>query len=235
MSDDYSNSKAVGDVFNQPLAPTLAFGTRAQVWGTQDATSREPDEKHVSVELKAKIAQRQNNRCHFCGAHLSNPEIHNLNDNHLDVSPANLVAVDSICHSWKHLGEIAEGEGYVAYLPGLTAQDVNHLQRTIMVVLELGAEQEKAEARKLLNWLASHRSYAENAWGTFSPKAFSDALVRLGDVDLDTKSLVFKDLAVVLNPESQSASVKSWAANTFASLPVSSWPSKFHSILNAPA
>lgn len=235
MSDDYSNSKAVGEVFNQPLAPTLAFGTRAQVWGAQDTTSREPHEKHVSVEIKAKIAQRQKSRCHFCGAHLSKLEIHNLNDNHLDGTPANLVAVDSICHSWKHLGEIAEGEGFIAYLPGLTAQDVNHLQRTIMVALEVGSEQEKAEAKKLLNWLASHRSYAENAWGTYSPKAFADALVRLGDVDLDTKSMVFKDLALILNPESQSASVKSWAGKTFASLPVSSWQSKYHSILNAPA
>ncbi|MNJ55595.1 hypothetical protein D3C77_510970 [compost metagenome] len=158
-----------------------------------------------------------------------------MTDNHQDIREHNLRAVDHLCHGWQHLGELGEGNAVIAYLPGLTGQDVNHLQRTLMVALQSGDELAKSDAKKLLNWLASHFTYTEDAWGTYSPVIFSKALLRQADNDKGRREVVFEDLAVIFNPGPYSQVATTWARDYQNSYPVAKWTEVYFSVMNPPA
>jgi intracellular multiplication protein IcmJ len=235
QSDMVVPDATLGRNFERPALPGLTLSTKAQVWGDKEPGSIEPGKKLLSTELRSEVLRDSKHRCYFCGFPSQSLEIHNLNHNHQDVRKDNLRAVDSLCHGWQHLGELGEGNAFIGYLPGLVAQDVNNLQRCILVALETGDESTKADAKKLLNWLASHRQYTEAAWGTFEPSVFANALVKMEGVGTDVHGVVFRDLAVIFNPGTYSASANQWAHDAYKSTPTASWPNVYHDIMNAPS
>nr|WP_172689335.1 HNH endonuclease [Pseudomonas fluorescens]ARJ57945.1 putative conjugal transfer protein TraT [Pseudomonas fluorescens] len=226
---------SLGRNFERPALPGMTLSTKAQVWGDKEPGSMEPGKKLLSIELHAEVIRESKHRCYLCGFPSKSLEIHNLNHNHQDVRKENLRAVDALCHGWQHLGELGEGNAFIGYLPGLVAQDVNNLQRCILVALETGDDETKADAKKLLNWLASHRQYTEAAWGTFEPSVFASALVKMEGVGADVHGVVFRDLAVIFNPGTYSASAQKWAHDAYKSSPTASWPNLYHEIMNAPS
>ena len=226
---------SLGRNFERPALPGMTLSTKAQVWGDKEPGSMEPGKKLLSIELHAEVIRESKHRCYLCGFPSKSLEIHNLNHNHQDVRKENLRAVDALCHGWQHLGELGEGNAFIGYLPGLVAQDVNNLQRCILVALETGDDETKADAKKLLNWLASHRQYTEAAWGTFEPSVFATALVKMEGVGADVHGVVFRDLAVIFNPGTYSASAQKWAHDAYKSSPTASWPNLYHEIMNAPS
>lgn len=226
---------SLGRNFERPALPGMSLSTKARVWGDKEPNATEPSKKSLSLELRTEVLRESKHRCFFCGFPSQSLEIHNLNHNHQDVRKDNLRAVDSLCHGWQHLGELGEGNAFIGYIPGLVAQDVNNLQRCILVALETGDESTKADAKKLLNWLASHRQYTEAAWGTFEPSVFASALVKMEGVGADVHAVVFRDLAVIFNPGTYSANAKQWAQDAYKSSPTASWPNVYHNIMNAPS
>ena len=226
---------SLGRNFERPALPGMTLSTKAQVWGDKEPGAMEPGKKLLSIELHAEVIRESKHRCYLCGFPSKSLEIHNLNHNHQDVRKENLRAVDALCHGWQHLGELGEGNAFIGYLPGLVAQDVNNLQRCILVALETGDDETKADAKKLLNWLASHRQYTEAAWGTFEPSVFASALVKMEGVGADVHGVVFRDLAVIFNPGTYSASAQKWAHDAYKSSPTASWPNLYHEIMNAPS
>lgn len=226
---------SLGRNFERSALPGMTLSTKAQVWGDKEPGSMEPGKKLLSIELHAEVIRESKHRCYLCGFPSKSLEIHNLNHNHQDVRKENLRAVDALCHGWQHLGELGEGNAFIGYLPGLVAQDVNNLQRCILVALETGDDETKADAKKLLNWLASHRQYTEAAWGTFEPSVFATALVKMEGVGADVHGVVFRDLAVIFNPGTYSASAQKWAHDAYKSSPTASWPNLYHEIINAPS
>ncbi|MFP3852326.1 HNH endonuclease [Pseudomonas sp. W5-01] len=235
QSDMVVPDATLGRNFERPALPGLTLSTKAQIWGDKEPGSIEPGKKLLNAELRSEVLRDSKHRCYFCGFPSQSLEIHNLNQNHQDVRKDNLRAVDSLCHGWQHLGELGEGNAFIGYLPGLVAQDVNNLQRCILVALETGDESTKADAKKLLNWLASHRQYTEAAWGTFEPGVFANALVKMEGVGTDVHGVVFRDLAVIFNPGAYSASANQWAHDAYKSTPTASWPNVYHDIMNAPS
>jgi hypothetical protein len=235
QSDIVVPDATLGRNFERPALPGLTLSTKAQIWGDKEPGSIEPGKKLLNAELRSEVLRDSKHRCYFCGFPSQSLEMHNLNQNHQDVRKDNLRAVDSLCHGWQHLGELGEGNAFIGYLPGLVAQDVNNLQRCILVALETGDESTKADAKKLLNWLASHRQYTEAAWGTFEPGVFANALVKMEGVGADVHGVVFRDLAVIFNPGAYSASANQWAHDAYKSTPTASWPNVYHDIMNAPS
>jgi len=136
-----------------------------------------------------------------------------------DVGAENLRAVDLLCHGWQHLGELASGDASIAYLPGLNPQDINHLQRTIMVALRSSDADLRRDAKALLNWLASHRDYAERAWGTHDPAVFAEALIRQPAGERDFREVVFDGLGVVFHPCLAADAVADWLSGALRALP----------------
>lgn len=233
-SDSVEPQPTLGKNFDRPAMPVMSMSTKARVWGDKDSGATEPGDGLLSVELRAEVIRDNRQRCHFCGFTSGRHEIHNLNHNHQDVRKENLRAVDVLCHGWQHLGELGQGSAYISYLPGLSPQDVNHLQRSILIALETGDEETVADARKLLNWMASHRQYTESAWGAFEPSVFAEALIRMDGVGPDVRDVVFQGLAVVFNPGNYSANAQEWASEAYKSMPTASWPKVHHEIMNAP-
>ncbi len=158
------NQKPATDVgvnFDQTALANLTISTKCRVWGAQGAASFEPAwAVDDAGALRSETLHRDAYSCRFCGFVSSHNGIHNANDNHGDLRADNLWTADALCHSWHHLGELPEHHGVIAYLPGLSAQDVNHLQRTIFVALQSSDEEVQADAMALLNWAASHRGAA---------------------------------------------------------------------------
>ena len=235
QSDIVVPDALLGRNFERPALPSMNLSTKAQVWGDKEVASTEPGKKSLSQELRTEVIRESKQRCYFCGFPSQSLEIHNINHNHQDVRKENLRAVDALCHGWQHLGEIGEGNAFIGYLPGLVAQDVNNLQRCIFVALETGDEETKSDAKKLLNWLASHRQYTEAAWGTFEPGVFANALIKMEGVGADVHGVVFRDLAVIFNPGTYSVSAQKWAHDAYKSTPTASWPNLYHEIINAPS
>lgn len=244
---DYTDPGAVDSAKVTPLPglgtglesaalPALWFSTKSKIWGDKSGRSWEPDSKEFKTEgLKQKTLSRDGYRCMYCGFHSSHNQVHNVSDNHQDIREGNLKTVDSLCHGWNHLGELSEGEAVIAYIPGVSAQDVNHLQRTLMVALQSGDKTQQDDAKKLLNWLGSHMVYAKNAWGTASPAVFAQALLRQDESEKERRETVFEDLAVIFNPGPLSKVAGLWAREYQVSYPSSKWREVFHGVMNPPA
>jgi len=123
----------------------------------------------------------------------------------------------------------------VAYLPGLSAADVNHLQRTVMVALHCDDEAVKRSAMDILNWAASHRDYVGEAWGTYAPDIFSDALSGQTEQTREPREFVFAGLALIYHPRTFAKKAAQWASEAYAKYPVRKWRETYHAVMNAPA
>ncbi|UST77155.1 HNH endonuclease [Pseudomonas siliginis] len=228
--------EGLGTGLEQTALPALFFSTKSKIWGDKSGNELEPvGRDYKSSGLKNKVMLKDGFRCMFCGFHSSHNQIHSLSDNHRDIREQNLRVADHLCHGWQHLGELGDGNAVVAFLPGLAAQDVNHLQRSIMIALQADDPSVRADAKKILNWLGSHRRYVQDAWGTFAPAVFAQAMVRQDDGDKGVRELVFEDLAIVFNPGPYSQVAALWASESRSSYPVAKWSEVYFSVMNPPA
>lgn len=227
--------ESLGEGFDTPLLPSLVISTKSRVWGDATPAAMEPTASGFTDSgLRDRILHRDKYRCRFCEFESRSNGIHSANDNHNDVSEDNLWTADQLCHRWSHLGELGADDAVIAYLPGLSGQDVNHLQRSMMVALETGDDDERADALALLNWAASHRDYVKRAWGTFSPAAFADALARLSEEQRELREIALNNLALVFHPIPLASQAARWATEAYASYPLSRWPQVYHDVMNAP-
>lgn len=216
----------------QRIEARLLLSTQAQVWtGTP---LRASDEKAKNTEHFPLRNSRQHGQCMYCGFVCSQNDLHHINDNHEDDSQDNLGVACALCHAWCHLGELAQGDGYLCYLPGVSPADVNHLQRTIFLALASGDEQLVSDAKDILNWLGSHREYVAQAWGTDNPATFASAIRRQPIDEKELREIVFTDLALIAHPGLFIAARLAWAEEVCRAYPASIWPRVYHGIANAP-
>ncbi|UUZ54103.1 hypothetical protein LP419_37660 [Massilia sp. H-1] len=149
----------------------LSLSDACRVWGQErPVTPATTWNAPVTVDAAKAALARDAYRCRFCGYRSAHNLVHHANDLHRDEHPDNLWTCDPLCHGWQHLGDMPEQFAVIAYLPGLSPADVNHLQRTLMVALHCGGDADKAAARDVLNWAASHRDYVTPAWGSSAPQ-----------------------------------------------------------------
>lgn len=225
----------LGANFETRAFPILGLSTKSRIWGDKFPGAVEPTDPSFVANMRRKVLVDGGHRCAFCGFYSELNEVHNLNDVHRDIRPENLRPVDPLCHGWQHLGELGEGNAVVAYLPGLSGQDVNHLQRTIMVAMESGDLSVRDDARRLLNWLASHREYTREAWGTSEPGVFASALVRSEALDREDRAVVLQGLAVIFAPGLYGRQALAWTKEAYRHLPAGGWYRVYHDVMNAPA
>lgn len=182
--------------------PDLPLSTKARIFGDTHQADIEPE---LSDEQRENVMLNGDCGCMYCGLQSLYNQVHNLNDNHQDIRPENLGVIDPICHASTHLGELPPDAATLAWLPGLSRQDVNHLQRTAMIALQSGNEQLAQAARQLFDWLQMHSIYVRSdlALKTSVPAELADALVRVKDEKIKAKAqdVVLQDVAVLLDPE----------------------------------
>lgn len=212
--------------------PPLLLSTASKVWRRHHGA--QPGPAHQQDAISGTSAGGVNEPCMFCGFNFGRNETHHRNDNHQDVRPENLGAICAVCHSWQHLGDLPSGDAYICYLPGLSPQDASHLMRTLLVALGSEATNARADAHALLNWLASHRIYVQQAWGSCEPAVFASALLRQSAEEKEWREISFGDLALIVSPACIADASASWLNESYREHPVSAWPRVYHGIMHAP-
>lgn len=226
----------LGANFEQAPRATLQLSTKAQVWGDRSGTAWEPaGETWQAMGGRGQVLQQLGSRCAFCGLPTQRLQVHSRDDLHLRVDLDNLAAADALCHGWHHLGELAAGDGYLVYLPGLSPQDVNHLQRTLLIALASDDAELRADAEALMTWLVTHRDYVKRGWGTYEPAPFAQAITRLNQVEGDPREDVFAGLAVVFHPELMQEETRQWSRELQVRHPLSQWKQVYHAVMHSPA
>lgn len=170
----------------------------------------------------------------YCGFEFDLNDLNHINDNHEDDTDGNKGTICGLCHAWCHLGELKPGDAYLCYLPGMSPCDINHLQRAVLVALTSGDNNAVSDALDILNWMASHRDYVTQAWGTDEPATFASAIALQPLEEKELREIVFADLALVVHPRLFKASASAWAAGPYRGHPVCDWPRTYYSVVNAP-
>lgn len=217
-----SPDRALGANFGARRCRDIVFSVKRKVW-RQDDERMEPDDADYAQKRQARMAAG-GYRCVFCGFRSQHTELHHRNDNHADPRDENLEVADPLCHGTQHIGQIgAEKHGIFVQLEGMPQAELNHLQRTIAVVLEIGSDAEKADARALLQHLASRSQLVTSAWGSANPSDFATALHALHEEDSDKRVGAFASLALLYRPARFAQYVRRWVDETYRSLPIATW------------
>lgn len=200
----------------------IVFSVKRKVWRQDDenmeSANAEYQKKRPSVLVKGLY------KCMFCGYRSKSTEVHHLNDNHADNSDENLGIADPLCHGTQHIGQVgSQKQGVFINIDGIPQAEFNHLQRTIAVVLEIGTDQEKADARALLQHLASRSELVSAEWGSANPSDFGNALLTLRQEDFDKRQGAFTNLALLYKPVRFLEYIGRWIEENYKSLPIKTW------------
>ncbi|MGN6232380.1 MAG: hypothetical protein ACTHNZ_14625 [Trinickia sp.] len=122
----------------------------------------------------------------------------------------------------RHLGEVGQAKhGVLVHADGLPQAEINHLQRTIAVVLEIGDDAQRAEANAVLQHLASRSEIVAGTWGSANPSEFARAL-RSSAVD-DRGVAATARLVLLYRPSRFGRVVKQWIETRYGALPLEAW------------
>jgi intracellular multiplication protein IcmJ len=228
----------LGASFERAPKRALEFSARASVAGERAPVTWEPTpggEDEISLQALRNAVLHRDGDCVFCGSHTATLQLDTVNDNHHDVSIDNHVAADPLCHGYHHLDALAETDARLAYLPGLDRTDVNLLQRVAIGELFCGDEQARADARDVINWLASHHRYATDTLGTATPSVLGAALSRADPGIRLKRGAVFEDLALIFNPARMREHAGVWHRELLDTHPRSAWAQVFEELTGAVA
>lgn len=226
---------------NFEVAPirALEYSARASVAGEPTPTDWHPvessDEDIASEDIRVAVRQRDGQRCVYCGVRSATIELDTINDNHHDISVDNLVAADPLCHGYHHLDDLTEKDARLAYLPGLDASDVNHLQRIAIAELFHGDEDAKGDARDIINWLASHHVYTSDVFGTAAPHVLGSVLTRVDPRVRAKRSAVLQGIALIYNPQRMRAHASVWRGELLTAHERSQWGRLFQDVMRLTA
>jgi intracellular multiplication protein IcmJ len=200
----------------------IHFSVKRKIW-RQDDHGMESADAEYRAKRDAVLAKGAG-KCVFCGFRSKHTEVHHCNDNHADNRDENLAIADPLCHGTQHIGQVgSQRQGLFVHLDGLPQSEINHLQRTIAVVLETGTDQEKAEANALLQHLASRAEIIAREWGSANPSDFANAMLRLQDEDFDNRISAFSGMALLYKPARFMEYIGRWIDESYRSLPISTW------------
>lgn len=222
----------LGQNFDTKTLSVLGFGTQSEIYGEVADSHWGPNA--LIPETAAIALKRDRGQCRYCGYKHSGNRVHHVNNNHTDESEKNLATICSVCHASFHLGQIPDGSAYVVYLPGLSRKSVSLLQKAISVALSTGDETLRVQAKAVLNWMASHKVYVEEACGTSEPQAFALALMKSGAHGELKQDHVLEGLHIVIDPTELEAEAVEWMNGPYGRTQPRNWALVYYNVLNAP-
>lgn len=213
---------ALGANFATRRFADIVFSVKRLVWRKNDEHMEAADAEY-KAKRDARLAKGQY-QCIFCGFRSKHTEIHHRNDNHADNRDENLAIADPLCHGTQHIGQVgSKRHGIFIYMEALPQAELNHLQRTIAVVLEIGTDSEKAEATALLQHLASRGELVAREWGSANPSDFANALLRLDSAGFEKRQSAFAGLGLLYRPVRFFEYVGRWIDELYRTLPTNTW------------
>lgn len=222
MDESVEPSNGLGDNFAKTQKRLLDFKARARLLGASPADGWEPADLPDRASVKQMVIARDGG-CVHCGTETTTLELDSINDIHEDVDDVNLAAVDPLCHGYHHLDELGEGNGIIAFIPGIDRTDLNHLQRLLIGDFFHGDDVQKKVATDLLDWLASHGRYVEECFGTHDPAVFGKVLSGVKPEYSVRGPSVFRDLCLVFNPRLFGEHAATWRQEDTATHPRETW------------
>lgn len=122
----------------------------------------------------------------------------------------------------RHLEEVGQAKhGILVHADGMPQAEINHLQRTIAVVLEMGDDAQRAEANALLQHLASRGEVVARMWGSANPSDFARAL--RASAAGDRSAAATAQLVLLYRPSRFGRVVKQWIEARYRALPLEAW------------
>ncbi len=203
----------------------------AAKYRTNSSTRLRADAEYQAV--RPKVMENQGYRCQFCGHTSRKNHCHHLDGDHNNNVPENMVAADTLCHAYHHLGQQASQDQFahdnlggnktiLAAIPELSAADLNLLQRAIGVALLDPAEAEVARAAHKL--LSDRAEVVRESFGSFHTGDLGAGMTKLNDDEYANRVHVVGDLRLVFR-ENVLKNEGSRFLEDFASLPLKSWES----------
>ncbi len=144
-------------------------------------------------------ARQAGMHCEYCGYESPRNTALWRDNNPLHDSDDNLTVADPFCRAWRELDTINADRGVMAILPGLSAEDCNHLQRTLHLALHCGDGEKQQDAKALLNWLTEHQTIAQMQIGSAHPQACAQALQRTPEEAVPAVLDAWCNLRLILN------------------------------------
>ncbi|WP_321820925.1 MULTISPECIES: hypothetical protein [unclassified Burkholderia] len=223
------------------MLASLVLSIKRYTFRANDSRAAAADAEYRA--LRPRVLEQQGYRCAFCrlvskfqrGANkaATNNEVHHVGK-HDDNRYEMLKVACILCHAYHHVGETTKtgdvqaetlgGKSLIAYVPELSAVDVNNLQRVMGIALR--DPDEKSVAEEIADHLIKRALPVKDVWGSFYPLDFAAAMSHLDDAEYESRAEPLEDLRLVFN----FAFLKDLAARLqeetrWQVLPVSSWSS----------
>ncbi len=173
-------------------------------------------------------------KCVYCGYVSRSNECHHIDGNHANNDDANHAVVDTLCHSYQHLGQQATqnplnadsigNRTALAVVPELSAQTLNLLQRAIGVALL--DEREAQVAKAISKSLTQRTRPVLEAFGTFKPREFAAAMYQMSAQAYEARATVVGDLRLLFHTGILKAEGARFRSE-FPALPISTWEDVF--------
>lgn len=200
----------------------LILSVKRGVFRRNDTNTEVADKEFKAV--RPRVITRDNSCCRFCDLKAEMQDVHHLDDDHSNNDQNNLATADPLCHGVNHIGQVGlSGEGRMIFLPEIDQRDLNHLQRTCFVVMEMGDANQKVLATKILRRLLLRAAAVEKSpWKTSAPLDFAKGLIHAGEEEYSRREIVLNGLRLMYHPKRFVRYLPYWVKN-FISLPMSKW------------
>lgn len=181
------------------------------------------------LDLRKKILERDDYTCNFCGFRAKSfQEIHHVDQNHSNNDERNLVCICPLCHQNFHLVSASiTGGGKIIWLPEFSQTSLNHLCRTIFILIHKEGENPKMGglARTVYASLDARAGVIENQYavGASDCGTFAQALIKIKDANKEVKQKNIEHFKMLpCYPRFQNA-VDYWTKDMYQNLPFEKW------------
>ena len=213
---------SLGQNFATRQYEDIVFSVKRLIWRKNDDNMEAADTEYRA--RREPRLKKGNYQCMFCGFRSKHTELHHRNNNHADNRDENLGIADPLCHGTQHVGQVgSKRHGVFIELDGFPQAELNHLQRTIAVALEMGTTEEKSEANALLQHLASRGELVAKEWGSANPSDFANAMLQLSQEDYDKRQSALAGLTLLYRPVRFLEYIGRWIDELYKTLPTNTW------------
>lgn len=193
----------------------LCIGIKRGEFRANDAGSKQADA--VFDTRREASLRRTSYRCIRCGYESAEDikrkkrtylQVHHLDDDHHNNEPENLTPHCSLDHAYHHIGCDAPTSGgstgwatkmRVAFVPELSPEDLNHLQRAIGAALS--SPQEKELAMEIIGLLGVLTQPVRDVFNSHQAKDFAAAFASMTPIEYEQRHQYVEGLRLLFHPE----------------------------------
>jgi hypothetical protein len=193
---------------------SLVLSIKRYAFRANDPRAAAADAEYRAV--RPRVLDQQGYRCFACrlvsriqrgnAGSATNNEVHHTGT-HDDNRPAMLKVACVLCHAYHHIGEASKSgdvqaeslgkKSLVAYIPELSAVDLNNLQRVLGIAMLDPDEKDIAE--EIAGHFTRRAMPVKQAWGSFYPTDFAMIMSHLDEETYGERAERLEGLRLIFN------------------------------------